>query len=166
MKSGIRSAQSTPTAPTMLRYVRLCADATPSISVTIRGKAAKAAPTIGRWVHKQQSEGLVDRFFPVQRSCRHFRVHLAAPAEYGGPRSKVRHWLYATGNCSAQCRSISAAIAARKPGPIVAIACAPTIDCRMREGEVPCRALKSKSYRTKPRRAPSTRSGLWLFEVT
>src|ERR1700733_11908793 len=28
----------------------------------------------------------------------------------------------------------SAAIAARKLGPIVAVACAPTIDCRMREG--------------------------------
>src|SRR6266481_3241696 len=45
MKSGIRSAQSTPTALRMLRYVRLCAGATPSISVTIRGKAARAAPT-------------------------------------------------------------------------------------------------------------------------
>src|SRR6266568_7370628 len=32
MKSDIRSAQSTPTALTMLRYVRLCAGATPSIS--------------------------------------------------------------------------------------------------------------------------------------
>src|SRR6266853_774116 len=38
MKSCIRSVQSTPTALTMLQYVRLRAGAAPSTSVTIRGK--------------------------------------------------------------------------------------------------------------------------------
>ena len=52
MESGIRSAQRTPAALTLLRYLRVCAGATPSISVRIRGKAARAAPTIVRCAHR------------------------------------------------------------------------------------------------------------------
>jgi hypothetical protein len=47
-------------------------------------------------------------------------------------------------------------IAARKLGPIVAVACAPTINCQMRAGETPCRVLRPKSYRTEPQREMPT----------
>jgi hypothetical protein len=54
-----------------------------STSIMIRGKAARSAPTIARRAHKQQSSDSVDRFSPIQKSCRLFLAHPATPAEYG-----------------------------------------------------------------------------------
>ena len=62
-----------------------------------------------------------------------------------------------------QCRIPAAAIAARKLGPTVAVACDPTIDCRMREERGTLHGAWKKSYRTEPRCASSTRSAHWLF---
>ncbi len=86
--------------------------------------------------------------YPSRNRVDSFSSTLRRRREMGELDRKVQNWLYATGNCSAK---PAAAIAARKLGPTVAVACDPTIDCRMREQRGTLHGAWKKSYRTEPR---------------